>query len=61
MIDYALEFEEEFPINKPLLETQKYDISADPLLVRVKRNFRIRCVKMLTLMFLNTSKIYIKI
>ncbi|NTE05427.1 DUF2235 domain-containing protein [Agrobacterium tumefaciens] len=40
MIDYALEFEEKFPINKPLLETQKYDISADPLLVRVKKKLQ---------------------
>lgn len=40
MINYALEFEEKFPINKPLLETQKYDISADPLLVRVKKKLQ---------------------
>jgi hypothetical protein len=40
MIDYAFEFEEKFPINKPLLETQKYDVSEDALLVRVKKKLQ---------------------
>lgn len=40
MIDYSLEFEEKFPINKPLLENQKYDMSSDPLLVRVKKKLQ---------------------
>ncbi|WP_316804300.1 phospholipase effector Tle1 domain-containing protein [Pedobacter nototheniae] len=40
MIEYALEFEEKFPINKELLENQKYVISADPLLVRVKKKLQ---------------------
>lgn len=40
MIDYELEFEEKFPINKALLVDQKYDISADPLLVRVKKKLQ---------------------
>ncbi|WP_443943845.1 hypothetical protein ACJVDH_13045 [Pedobacter sp. AW1-32] len=40
MVEYGLKFDSTIPINKALLETQKYVISNDPLLVRAKTKLK---------------------